>query len=107
MSAKYRIGRLETTNPVALNIPNALPMHFQIAGMMSPSMVGSLEATCYFVMAGRKLIRGFFRQMYQFHKPRLEFCRFQNVSYHTYQLEHADLFQEFVAPKIRQLWAPI
>ena len=25
MSAKYRIGRLETANPVALNIPNALP----------------------------------------------------------------------------------
>jgi len=55
VSAKYRIGRLETANPVALNIPNALPMHFQIAGMMSPSMVGSLEAKCYFVMAGRKL----------------------------------------------------
>ncbi len=103
MSAKYRIGRLETANPVALNIPNALPMHFQIACIMSPSMVGSLEAKCYIVMAGRKLIRSFFRQMYQFHKPHLGFCRFQNVSYHTYQLEHADLFQEFVAPKIRQL----
>jgi len=49
----------------------------------------------------------FFRQMYQFHKPHLEFYRFQNVSYHTYQLEHADLFQEFFVPKIRQLWAPI
>ena len=63
MSAKYRIGRLETANPVTLNIPNALPMHFQIAGMMSPSMVGSLEAKCYFFKAGRKLIRGFFRQI--------------------------------------------
>ncbi len=103
MSSKPRIGRLETANPVTLNIPNALPMHFQIAGMMSPSMVGSLEAKCYFFKADRKLIRDFFRQMYQFHKPHLEFCRFQNVSYHTYQLEHADLFQEFVAPKIRQL----
>ena len=58
-------------------------------------------------MAGRKLIRRSFRQMFQFHKPHLEFCRFQNVSYHTYQLEHADLFQEFVAPKIRQLLVPI
>ena len=107
MSAKFRIGRLETTNPVSLNIPNVLPMHFQIAGMLSPSMVGSLEAECYFVIAGRNLIRGFFRQMYQFHKPHLEFCQFQSVSYHTYQLEHADLFQEFVVPKIRQLWVPI
>lgn len=107
MSAKYRIGRLETANHLDLNIPNALPMHLQIEGMMTPSMVGSLEAKCYFVMVGRKLISGFFRQMYQFHKPHLEFCRFQNVSYHTYQLEHADLFHVFAAPKIHQLWAPI
>ena len=75
---------------------DALPDRVSV---LSKEFQGNPATNCKF--------RFFFRQMYQFHKPHLEFCRFQNVSYHTYQLEHADLFQEFFAPKIRQLLAPI